>query len=176
MATIEVSNPIEGAAGPYLVSGAPVAGTTEVQTLTIGGTPTGGTFKLKFDGHETAAITWTATDATLVTSIDTALSALSNIPSDGVVVADSTLTSGIGDATITFAGDLAKKAQPLITVSSNALTGTDPTVEVAETTPGVNASGIGAAPGALLVDTDTPALYLNSGTAALPVWDEVGGA
>lgn len=173
MALIEVSNPIEGGYGPYLTVGAPVAGTSEVQTLTIGGTPTGGSFTLSFAGHTTAAINWTATDATLVSRIDSALEALSNIPTGGVTVADSTLTSGIGDATITFAGDMAKKAQPLITVASNSLTGTDPTVDVAETTPGVDASGIGAAPGALLVDTDTPALYQNSGTAILPVWANV---
>jgi len=172
MALIEVSNPIEGGYGPYLMVGAPVAGTTEVQTLTIGGTPTGGTFKLTYQGHQTAAITWTAVDATLVTSIQTALRALSNIPADGVNVADTTLTSGIGAVSITFAGDLAKKAQPLITAQSS-LTGTLPTIVITEATPGVDATGIGAAPGALLVDTDTPALYQNSGTAALPVWGAV---
>ena len=35
---------IEGSIGPYENAGVPSAGTSEVQTLTIGGTPTGGTF------------------------------------------------------------------------------------------------------------------------------------
>jgi hypothetical protein len=43
---IATSNVIGGALGMRTVAGAPTAGTNEVQTLTIGGTPTGGTFKL----------------------------------------------------------------------------------------------------------------------------------
>ncbi len=39
-------------------AGAPSAGTSEVQTLTIGGTPTGGTFTIHFEGFTSSAITW----------------------------------------------------------------------------------------------------------------------
>lgn len=37
-------------------------------------------------------------------------------------------------------------------------------------------TGIGAAPGSLYSDFDTPALYMNGGTAALPAWTLVGPA
>lgn len=155
-------------------AGAPVAGTDEVQTLTIGGTPTSGTFKLKFQGLVTAAITWSSTNATLISNIDTALEALGSIGSGGVTVAAGTLTAGIGTITITFTAQNGKKAVPLLEVASNSLAGTAPTLAIEETTPGVNATRRGAAKGTLLTDTTNGKLYINSGTAAAPTWTVVG--
>lgn len=165
---------IEGAYGaPLQSAGAPSAGTNEVQTLTIGGTPTGGTFTLTFEGFTTAAITWSNVNATLIAAIDAALEALANIGTGGVTTAVGTMTAGIDTATITFAGNLARKAVGLITASS-ALTGTSPTVAVAETTPGVDATGRGASIGQQLVDTTNGKLYINTGTALAPTWTVVG--
>ena len=131
----------------YQNAGAPVQGTNEVQTLTIGGTPEGGTFELAFDGHTSAAITWSATDATLLANIQAALDAMPNVGTNGFVAAAGTLTDGIGTITLTAGGNLANLAVPTITVADNSLTGTDPTLAVAETTPGVTATARGAAPG-----------------------------
>jgi hypothetical protein len=172
MAQIELSNVIAGAGGTILrMAGAPSAGTSEVQTLTIGGTPTGGTFKLAFQGQTTAAITWTATDATLVSNIDAALEALATIGTGNVTTAAGTVSSGIGTITFTFAGNLAKMVVPLITVASNDLIGTSPTLAIAETTPGVDASFRGAPKGALLVNETAGTLFTNTGTAGLaPTW------
>src|SRR5436190_23792973 len=101
MAAIELTNVIEGAFGVVASSaGAPGAGTSEVQTLTIGGTPTGGTFKIAFDGFTTAAITWSATNATLLANIQAALDALPNVGTNGLVAAAGTLTAGIGTITL----------------------------------------------------------------------------
>jgi hypothetical protein len=162
---------IEGTYGtPLQNAGAPGAGTDEVQTLTIGGTPTGGTFKLAYAGFTTAAIAWSATNATLLANVDAALEALPTIGTGGVTTAAGTLTAGIGTITLTFAGNLGKRAVPTITVANNSLTGTSPTVAVAETTPGVTAFGIGAPKGALVLDTTNGALYQNTGTAAAPAW------
>lgn len=152
------------------VAGAPVAGTDEVQTLTLGGTPTGGTFTLTFEGQTTAAIAWSSTNATLIGNIDAALEALTTIGTGNVTTAVGTMTAGIGTATITFVGVLAKKAVPTITVANNSLTGTAPTVAVAETTPGVSATHRGAPKGALLIDTVNGALYQNTGSAIVPTW------
>lgn len=161
--------------GPYLNAGAPVAGTDEVQTLTIGGTPTSGTFKLAYDGFTTGAITWSATNATLIANIDAALEALPNIGTGGVAVAVASMTAGIGTATITFSGaNLAKRVQPLISVASNDLAGTAPTVAVEETTPGVRATHLGASKGATLLDTTNGVHYINTGTAAAPTWTKTG--
>jgi hypothetical protein len=166
---------IEGAIGaPIQNAGAPVAGTDEVQTLTIGGTPTSGTFKLAYGGYTTAAITWSSTNATLVANVDAALEALPTIGAGGVTTAVGTMTAGIGTITLTFAGNLGKKAVSTITVASNSLAGTSPTVGVTETTPGVDATARGAAKGALLVDTTNAKLYLNTGTAQAPTWTVVG--
>lgn len=166
---------IEGGIGPYEFAGTPGAGTSEVQTLTFGGTPDGGTFKLAFDGYTTAAITWVGNDdAALIAAIDAALEALPNIGTGGVTVADGTLTNGIGTVTITFGGNLAKMVVPLITVADDSLTGTDPTVAVVETTPGVTADFRGAKKGALVTDTTNGILYINTGTALAPTWTKVG--
>lgn len=159
-----------GLGTPLQNAGVPGAGTSEVQTLTIGGTPTGGTFTLAFRGDTTAPITWSATNATLVANIDAALEALSTIGTGGVTTAVGTAVAGIGTITITFAGNLVNRAVPTITVAANAMTGTSPTVAVAETTPGVDAAGLGAAPGALMIDVTNKTLYQNTGTALSPVW------
>ena len=171
---IDMSPQIEGHLGPYEVAGAPVQGTDEVQTLTIGGTPTGGTFKLKFDGHTTAAIAWSSTNNTLRDNVDAALEALPNIGTGGVTTAVGTMTAGVGTLTITFAGNLANLAVPTITVAANNMTGTAPTVDVAETTPGVNATMRGARKGAKLIDTTNGIDYINTGTALDPTWTKVG--
>ena len=158
----------------YYNAGAPSAGTDEVQTLTIGGTPTGGTFKLRYQGRTTAAITWSATNATLISNIDAALEALPTIGTGGVTVADVDLAAGIGSVTLTFVGNHAKTAHALVTVVSNALTGTAPTVAVTETTAGVDATHRGAPKGALLTDTTNGILYINTGTVYAPTWTKVG--
>lgn len=165
---------IEGGIGLFEFAGTPGAGTSEVQTLTIGGTPTGGTFKLAFDGQTTDPITWSSTNNTLRDNVDAALEALTNIGTGGVTTAVGTMTAGIGTLTITFAGDLTKKAVNTITVADNSLTGTSPTLAVAETTPGVDADFRGAKKGALVTDTTNGILYINTGTALAPTWTKVG--
>lgn len=107
--------------------------TTEVQTLTMTGTPTGGSFALAFQSVATAAIPFGATSAQVVT----ALTALPGIGSGGV-----TASGGPFPATpivVTFAGGNANLAMPLITVPSTlqALTGgVSPAVTTARTTAG----------------------------------------
>lgn len=165
---------IEGSIGPYEMAGVPGAGTSEIQTLELSGTPTGGTFKLEFDGYTTTAISWTATDNTLIAAIDAALEALPNIGASGVLVADGTLTSGIGTVTITFGGNLAKLAVNLITVADDSLVGTDAAVAVTETTAGVTADFRGAKKGAIVTDTTNGVVYVNTGTALVPTWTKVG--
>lgn len=172
-------NPMEGAVRQYgalTSASAPVAGTDEVQTLTFGGTPTGGTFKLTFDAFTTAAISWSATNATLVANIDAGLAALPNINGAGnVTTAVGTMTAGIGTITVTFTGTLAKKNVGTISVFSNSMTGTAPTLEVAVTTPGVDGTYRLASTGALLTDTSNGELYANtSTTSGSPTWTVVG--
>lgn len=158
----------------YYKAGAPSNGTSEIQTLTFGGTPDGGTFTLTFDGYTTAPITWVGDDdAALIAAIDAALEALPNIGAGGVAVADGTLTAGVGTVTITFGGNLTKLAVPLI-VANSSLTGTTPTAVVTETTPGVTATARGASIGATLQDTTNAKLYVNTGTALAPTWTVAG--
>lgn len=174
MAIITGGRIIEGVYDGYFNAGVPTAGTNEVQTLTIGGTPTGGTFKLAYDGQTSAAITWSATNATLIANIDAALEAMGNVGTGGVTTAAGTVTAGIGTITLTFTGNLAGLAINTLTVADNSMTGTAPTVAVAKTTPGVTAGGRGAPTGATLRDTTSGKLMINTGTALAPVWVVVG--
>lgn len=104
--------------------------TNEVQTATLSGTPTGGTFKLSFKGYTTPGIAYNATAAT----VQAALEALSSIGTTGVAVSG----SAGGPYAITFQNQLGNRAVPLIIPDSTLLTGgTTPLVTVVRTTPGV---------------------------------------
>lgn len=79
---------------------------THVQKLYFQADLTGGTFKLRVNGELTAAITFDATEATLITNVDAALDALPNLSAaeialTGTDIEDMTLTaSGNGWYTI----------------------------------------------------------------------------
>lgn len=164
-----------GVYGPYYFAGTPGAGTNAVQTLTIGGTPNGGTFRLGFAGRTTAAITWSATNATLLANINAALDALPTSGTGWIVATAGTLTAGIGTVTLTFqAGDVAHRLVPVMTVADNSLTGTAPTLAIANTTPGVTATVRDAAPGAQLVDVTGKKAYVHTGTQGVPTWTVTG--
>lgn len=103
----------------------------EVQTLTITGSPTGGTFTISFEGQTTAGVAFDATAA----DVKNALEALSNI-----AVGD--LTAGGGPlpgsaVTITFGGTHAKENVSLMTTTDSLTGGTSPASSWAETTAGV---------------------------------------
>jgi len=159
----------------YQYAGVPGTGTDEVQTLTFGGTwLDGDTFPLILDGEQTAAIAWSATNATLVANIDAALGALPGIGSaSNVTTAVGTMTAGIGTITVTFVAALGKQAINLMTVGTKVTAAG--TLTIAETTPGVNAAGVDQVPkGALLMDTTNAKLYVNTGTRAAPTWTVAG--
>lgn len=166
---------IEGANGRILQNaGVPGVGTNEVQTLTIGGTPTAGTFTLTFEGYTTAAITWSAVNATLLAAINAALDLLPNVLTAGIVATAGTLTAGIGTILLTFSGgDVAKKAVGLVTANSS-LTGTAPTLAIVETTPGVDATYRGFGKGTIVSDTTNGIAYINTGSALAPTWTKIG--
>jgi hypothetical protein len=102
------------------------ADTNEVQSLTITGSPTGGTYTLTFDGQTTAAIAYNANAA----AIQSALLALSNIDAGDVTV------TGTGPFTITFGGQYAGDPVSQITATSSLTGGTAPAVTTGTTTQG----------------------------------------
>lgn len=105
-------------------------GTNEVQSVTITGAPTGGTFTLTYSGQTTGAIAFDASAATVAT----ALKALSNIGDTDVQV---TGVDG-GPYTVTFIGALGESNTAQMTASGASLTGgTTPSVTIATVTAGV---------------------------------------
>lgn len=173
---IEATNTISGGFLPLRNAGAPVAGTDEVQTLTIGGTPTAGAtsgIKFTFQGLVSALCLWSATSATFVTNLQACLDAF--FGSGATVVVDGTSTNGVGTFTITFSGALLAKTNMGAALGvTNLMTGTAPTAAVARTTPGVTATFRNALPGQNLVDTTNKIDYINTGSAGAPTWTKTG--
>lgn len=102
--------------------------TNEVQTATISGGPTGGTFTLTYRGDTTTALPYNASAA----AVASALAALPSIGSGNVSVSG----SAGGPYVITFQGLLAATNVPMITASGSFTGGTTPSVAVAQTTAG----------------------------------------
>lgn len=105
-------------------------GTNEVQTVTITGAPTGGSFRLTWDGQQTVVIAYNATAAT----VRAALEALPNIG-----VGNVTVSGGPGPATpyvVTFVEQLAAENVAQMTATHTFTGGTTPAIAVTTTTPG----------------------------------------
>jgi hypothetical protein len=109
----------------------PYAGqTNEVQTVTVTGSPTGGTFTLTWSGQTTAAIAYNAT----ASAVQAALESLSNIDLGDVVV-----TGGPAPGTaftVTFTGRYAGTDVAAMTATASLTGGTTPGVTVSTTTAG----------------------------------------
>lgn len=102
----------------------------EKQSITITGTPTGGTFTLTYSGQTTAGIAYNANAA----AVQAALEALSNIAPGDVVV-----TGGPGPGTpwvVEFAGTLAMTNVALMTAVSSLTGGSSPAIAIAITQQG----------------------------------------
>jgi hypothetical protein len=136
-------------------------GTYDIQTLSITGTPTGGTFTLVFSGQTTAPIAYNATAAQVQTAL-TALPLLTN----KIVCAGGPLPAT--PVTITFN---AVAPQPAIAVGISSLTGgTTPLTVMTHTVPGVvgdplliriDTGPLGAFPAKIRIDAIE--LYLTKG-------------
>lgn len=102
--------------------------TNEVQTVTVTGSPTGGTFTLTYAGQTTAAIAYNAA----ASAVQSALVALSNIGASDVTV------TGTGPYTVNFGGTLGNQNVAAMTASGASLTGgSSPGVTIATPTAGV---------------------------------------
>jgi hypothetical protein len=114
------------------------ASPSEIQTLTVDGTS--GTYKITFDGEQTAAIAFNA----LAAAVQAALEALPNINPGDVVV-----TGGVGAAgggtpyTLTFGGQYLGKNVPAITAQDVDLAGGGDALTVATSTAGGGAGSDG---------------------------------
>lgn len=105
-----------------------VSGTAGVQTVTITGTATGGTFTLAYNGSTTAPIAYNAA----ASAVAAALNAI--IVGADVTASGGPLPAGVA---VTFPASL---KQNLITASGAALTGTSPVVTVTSTTAGTQST------------------------------------
>lgn len=109
-----------------------VTNTNDVQTLTINGVPTAGSFALTFtDNTGTFATTTAIGFSPTAAQIQSALLALPNIGSNNVAV------SGTGPFTITFQQSLGATLLPVLGHTDSLTGGTNPSVSIVHTTPGV---------------------------------------
>jgi hypothetical protein len=103
-------------------------GANEKQSVTVANV-TGGTFTLSWGGHTTAAIAYDAA----TTDVAAALTAMD----DGYDSSCWTVTGAPGAYVVEFTGALANAPRALMTANGASLTGTSPTVTVAETQVGI---------------------------------------
>lgn len=106
--------------------------TNEVQTVTVTGAPTGGTFTLTWSGQTTTALAYNATAA----QVQAALVALSNIAPGDVVVTGATG----GPWTLTWGGTQLGENVAAPTATASLTGGTSPGVTIATTTAGDTAT------------------------------------
>lgn len=151
-----------------------IAGTDEVQTLTITGTPTGGTFTITYSGQTTAGIAYDANSAT----VQAALEALSNIDAGDVVCTGGALPGT--PVVITFRQALGRKNVALMTANGASLTGgTSPAAAISLTTQGVDSDvtvtggPLGTAPfvvtfGGALAAANQPEMTVGTGSLLGP--------
>lgn len=141
---------------------------SEGQTVTISGTPTGGSIRLSFAGQQTGSIAYNAAN----TAVKTALEALSNIE-----VGDVAVTGGPGPATpwvVTFGGNYAGADVPQMTATSQLTGGTNPAVAVTTSTPGTPGvpsklpTGLSQYDHLLMIDTNLAPPAEANGKQAMP--------
>lgn len=150
-------------------------GVNEVQSATITGTPTGGTFTLTFDGQTTSAIDYDAT----ASEVQAALVALPNVNTGDITV------SGTGPYTFTFGGAYANRDVPQITATGSFTGGSSPAIATATTTPGVQgenvigyqapAVNVDATPNGVAIEVWTHAIRDNAYDPTLPYFHWVIG-
>lgn len=121
--------------GPYNVYDTGGTAVNEVQSVTITGTPTGGTYSLAFRGQTAALIPYNAT----AVQVQNALRALSTIGPTGVNVTGGPHPGAA--ISVTFAGPLAAQNVDALVATGAFTGGTAPAIAVATTTPGSSAAG-----------------------------------
>jgi hypothetical protein len=137
-------------------------GTDAVQTITITGSPTGGTFRLTYKGRTTGALAFNASAA----AVKAALSALSSVGAGNVEVTG----SAGGPYVVTFKKDLSRQEVPAITATASLTGGTAPSVAVTQTTKGssLNAGHY------VLGGTDVPGVILTKTASGSKVKEYTG--
>lgn len=118
------------------IAGSYGGGTNEVQRITITGTPTGGSFRLTFNGETTAPIPYNATAA----QVQAALLQLASVPDGTSVLAGGGPLPG-SFVTVTFQGLLGGLDVPQMTVTDALTGGTTPATAITTTTAGVVGTG-----------------------------------
>jgi hypothetical protein len=111
--------------GPLTPTG---AGANEVQTITITGAPTGGTFSLTFNGQTTPALAYNAATS----AVQTALQALSTVGAGNATVTGTAGSSYV----VTFVSGLANTNVPAIVPVGTFTGGTSPAIATVTTTGG----------------------------------------
>lgn len=113
-------------------------GLPDVQTVSISGSPTGGSFTLTSGGQTTAAISYNATAA----QVQSALQSLSSINANNIICSGGPLPAT--PVVCVFAGTLAPGAQAVFTHTDSFTGGSTPSASIAHTQTGTSYATVGA--------------------------------
>jgi hypothetical protein len=156
---------VQGVSSPQEYPGAPGAGTANITTITINGSPDGGTFQVFYGGTHTPSQVYNVANATL----QAALVLLPGIGTGGVVVTGTPGTNII----LTWQHVGVRTAITVLNAMTNA---GNPVAApgVVNGTPGVGPTPAGVMAGGLVLDTSNKFAYINTGTITDPTWTKVG--
>ena len=164
--TVDVGS-LTGAA-PALTPTTSVAGVVavnEVQTLTPAGSPTGGTYTITYSGQTTSALAATATAVT----VQAALSALSNLNDDAVVVTGGPISAAVLTLTYSGSGVAATNVAEHTATATGLTNATEPTV--AATTP---TGGVASVAEVITIPPESTVTVFKSGRAMFVACSVVG--
>jgi len=119
------------------IAGSYSGGTNEKQTITITGTPTGGSYTVTFDGVTSGPIAYNATAAQTAAAVQSVV----DVVFPGALI---TATGGPGPGTpvvVTFGGTLSGMDVAQMTATGNFTGGSTPAVAATTSTPGVVGTG-----------------------------------
>lgn len=159
-----VKTPMRLPVGPAITAGTVlgftgVAARNDVKTITITGTPTGGTWYFSFLGYNSAAIAYNAAAAAVQTAVDAFFGA-----------GNCVVTGGPGPGTawvLTFGGVMGNVLVKSFTVTGSFTGGSSPAIAIANTTPGSSGAG--------QMDTYADGTNVAAGLLAIDYTSDVNG-
>ena len=150
----------------------------QIETITVNGSPTGGTFTLTHGGQTTAAITYDGTASGTAANIQTALTALSTVGTSDITGLSNALVDGISatEFTVEWRQALGGTVFPVMTHADSLTGGTSPSLSISITQASVptvtaTATAVGSAGN---VNPNT-LVYINSGIAGVSVTNPLQG-
>ena len=159
--------------GPLSKAGAPTTGVAQVETATVVGTISGdgnATFTVTAAGMAGSPLAISVAVLNGDTATVVAVKARATLAANATIAALFVVGGAGADVALTARRSAANDATLNIAFTNGTCTGLTPNATSTNTTAGVKGDWIGADSGQYCLDSTNNAIYINSGTALVPVW------